>query len=115
LAEAVAAFRSGERHWLSEDEEVRREALARRFVEVDPWEERVLEFAAAQSRVRTNDVLLQALGLTLDRLTKRDEMRVAAILRRSGWQPDQARIDGKVTRYWVRSPRGNDRDGGDGA
>jgi len=115
IAEAAAAFRKGERFWLSDEEEARREALAERFAEVDPWEDRVLEFALAQARVRTTDVLLQALGLPLDRLTKRDEMRVAAILRRGGWRAEQARVDGKVTRYWVKAPRRDGRDGGDDA
>lgn len=115
IAEAAAAFRKGERFWLSEEEEARREALAERFAEVDPWEDRVLEFSLAQARVRTTDVLLQALGLPLDRLTKRDEMRVAAILRRSGWRAEQARVDGKVTRYWGKAPRRDGRDGGDNA
>jgi len=113
FAEAVVAYRAGERFWLSDAEEARREALAARFVEVDPWEDRVFEFAAVQSRVRTADILLQALGLSLDRLTKRDEMRVAAILRRSGWRAEQARIDGKVTRHWVRASGGDGRDGRD--
>jgi len=113
LAEAVAAHLAGERYWLTDEEEAGREALAVRFAEVDPWEERVLEFAAQQQRVRTADVLLQALNMTLDRLTKRDEMRVAAILRRGGYHAEQARLDGKVTRYWVKTPRGSVRDGGD--
>jgi predicted P-loop ATPase len=113
LAEAVAAQANGERHWLNEEEEARREALAQRFVDSDPWEDRVLEYAAAQPRVRTTDVMLQALELTLDRLTKRDEMRVGTILRRAGYRREQARIDGKVTRFWVRSATGKGRDGGD--
>ncbi len=114
LAEAVAAQANGERHWLNEEEEARREALAQRFADSDPWEDRVLEYAATQPRVRTTDVMLQALGLTLDRLTKRDEMRVGTILRRAGYRREQARIEGKVTRYWVRSATGKGRDGRDG-
>jgi len=112
LAEAVVACQAGERHWLSEDEEMRREALAARFVEVDPWEERVLEFAAAQDRVRVPDVLQQGLSVLIDRMGKREQMRVAAILRRAGYHDEQTRIDGKVTRYWVR-PTQQGRDGGD--
>jgi predicted P-loop ATPase len=114
VAEAVAAYETGERYWLSEDEEARREALAMRFVEVDPWEERVLEFAAAQERVRVADVLLQALAVPIDRMAKRDQMRVAAILRRAAYRDEQSRIDGKVTRYWVRPTGKRGRDGGDG-
>ena len=113
LAEAVAEHKGGERRWLNEEEEGRREALAARFVETDPWEDRVLEFAARQERVRTADVLLQALEVTLDRQTKRDEMRLAAILRRAGYRAEQARVDGKVTRYWAKFGGPASRDGGD--
>jgi hypothetical protein len=84
-----------------------------RFVEVDPWEERVLEFAAAQDRVRVADVLLQGLAVPMDRMAKRDQMRVAAILRRAGYRDGQSRLDGKVTRYWVRPNAKRGRDGGD--
>jgi len=101
LAEAVAAYRKGERYWLDDAEEVRREALASRFTESDPWEELVLEFAQRQEYVKTNEVLLQAIGLPLDKLTKRDEMRVSHILRRNGYGPGRSRLDGKVQRYWV--------------
>lgn len=114
LAEAVVAFLTGERHWLSEDEEARRELLAMRFVEVDPWEERVLEFAAAQDLVRVADVLLQGLSVPMDRISKREQMRVAAILRRAGYRQGQSRIDGAVTRYWQKPGAKAGRDGGDG-
>jgi predicted P-loop ATPase len=114
LAEAVAAHANGERHWLNEEEEARREALAQRFADSDPWEDRVLEYAAAQPRVRTTDVMLQGLELTLDRLTKRDEMRVGTILRRAGYRREQARIDGKVTRFWAKPGKAKGGDAGDG-
>jgi predicted P-loop ATPase len=113
LAEAVAAHLAGERHWLNEDEELRREALAMRFVETDPWEDRVLEFADVQARVRTAEVSLQALDMPMERLTKRDEMRVTAILKRARYVAEQTRVDGKTTRYWVKSRRLGGRDGGD--
>jgi predicted P-loop ATPase len=111
LAEAVAAHVAGEPRWLNEEEESRREALSARFVETDPWEDRVLEFATRQQRVRTVEVLLQALDLTLDRLTKRDEMRVATILRRAGFRAEQTRLDGKMTRCWVNPVVVKGRDG----
>jgi predicted P-loop ATPase len=103
LAEAVAAFRANERRWLSEEEEERsREALSQRFVETDPWEARVLEFAERQEHVRTADVLLQALDVPIDKLTRRDEMRIASILRRSGYEPRRSRLGGRPERYWSR-------------
>lgn len=102
LAEAVAAWRGKERRWLSEEEERNREALAQRFVETDPWEARVLEFAERQDHVRTADVLLQALDVPMDKLTRRDEMRIASILRRSGYAPRRSRLNGRPERYWSR-------------
>lgn len=102
LAEAVTYFRSAERYWLDDAEEGQRQALAQRFVETDPWDDRVLEFANAQERVRLQDVLGQALAIPLDRMTRRDEMRVANILKRAGYDSEQRRIEGKPTRYWVR-------------
>ena len=114
LAEAVAAHLGGERYWLDEGEEKRREVLAIRFADSDPWEDRVLEFAAAQQRVRTQDVMLQALNVPMDRLTKQLEMRIGSILRRAGFQREQARVDGKVTRFWVKAQDSNGGYGGDG-
>lgn len=113
LAEAVAAHVAGERRWLDEGEEARREALATRFVETDPWEDRVLEFASKQELVRTAEVLLQALDVPMGKLSRRDEMRVTGILKRAGYRPDQSRLDGKSTRYWVKSPTRSGRDGRD--
>lgn len=105
LAEAVAAYRIGERRWLNDAEEARREALSSKFLETDPWEDRVIEYAGRQEVVRAHDVLLQALNVSLDRLTRRDEMRVTQILRRNGYQRRQSRLEGKVQRYWVRCDR----------
>lgn len=111
LAEAVAAHTAGERYWLDEEEEKRREALAIRFVDADPWEERVLEFALRQEQIRTADVLLQALNVPLDRLTRRDELRVAGILKSAGFQSMRSRVEGKPTRYWAKIPRVVGRNG----
>lgn len=114
LAEAVAAHEAGERRWLDEDEEARRAALAVRFGETDPWEQRVLEFAAAQQHVRTADILLQALDVPLDRLSRRDEMRVTHILKRAGYQSHQSRLGGGApVRHWFDPRRRDRRDGRD--
>ncbi len=102
VAEAAAAFGNGERHWLSEAEEERREGLAERFAETDPWEEPVLRFAENHELVRMVDMLEESLGLTVDKHEKRHEMRVAAILRRNGFCRTQLRVDGVSQRVWTR-------------
>ncbi|MDX2055676.1 MAG: VapE family protein [Polyangiaceae bacterium] len=102
LAEAVAAFRSGEKHWLTEAEELRRQEFVGQFNETDPWEGVVIKYAEAQSSPRIPDILQDALKIPTERLSRREEQRVAAILRRNGWEPTQRRIDGKQTRFWAR-------------
>jgi predicted P-loop ATPase len=114
FAEAVAARQDGECHWLTDDEEARRAALATRFTETDPWEQRVLEFATAQEMVRTVDVLTQGLDMPLDRVGRREEMRVTSILKRAGYESRHGRPgDGGTIRYWVDPREAEGRHGRD--
>lgn len=105
LAEAVAAYRTGEPWWLSEAEEELRAELAARFADVDPWEADVLTYAERHETVRTRDVLLNALNFTLDKIDRRADMRLASILRRHGYAPRQTRFDGQKGRFWCRPTR----------
>jgi predicted P-loop ATPase len=102
LAEAVVAFRSGEQHWLTDAEEHARQEFVAQFNETDPWEEPVLRYAEQQPHVRLPDVLHDVLNIALDRQARREEQRVAAILRRGGWEPVQRRIKGNKQRLWER-------------
>lgn len=102
LAEAVVAFRTGEQHWLTDDEERARQEFVAQFNETDPWEEPVLRYAEQQPHVRIPDVLHDVLNIALERQARREEQRVAAILRRAGWEPAQRRIKGNKQRLWER-------------
>jgi putative DNA primase/helicase len=104
LAEAVVAFRKGEQHWLTDAEERARQEFVAQFNETDPWEEPVLRYAEHQPHVRIPDVLHDVLSIPLDRQARREEQRVAAILRRGGWEPAQRRIQGNKQRLWERRP-----------
>lgn len=101
---------------MSEAEEARRHEFASQFNETDPWEEPILDYLSKQSHVRIADVLSDVLAIPIDRQTRREDQRVAAVLRRNGWRPDQRRIDGKKLRIWVlgSTPKGqwDGRDGG---
>ncbi len=103
LAEAVAAYRAHEPWWLNESEELARAKLAARFADVDAWEADVLEYAEQHPSVRTRDILVHALHVSLDRIDRRADMRVANILRRNGYVPRQVRVEGQKGRYWCRS------------
>jgi predicted P-loop ATPase len=102
LAEAVAGFRSGEPWWLTEAEELARARMAARFADADPWEGDVLDYVESRDAVRTRDILAHALAVPVDRMDRRADMRVANILRRHGWVPKQARLDGQKGRFWCR-------------
>jgi predicted P-loop ATPase len=103
LAEAVAAYRAGERWWLTEAEELARARMAARFADADPWDADVLGYVEGRDAVRTRDILAHALAVPLDRMDRRADMRVANILRRHGYAPRQARLDGQKGRYWCRA------------
>lgn len=101
LAEAIAAFREGERWWLSNDEEAQRADVAARFTEGDVWDEPVLAYADKQERVTIREILETPLGLDNERMDRRVERRVADILRRAGYRSEQIRWKGVKGRYWV--------------
>jgi len=102
LAEVVALCLSGEQHWLTEAEELRRQEFASQFNETDPWEERVLQYAERVPHIRIPEILHDVLAITPDRQSRREEHRVAVILRRNGWEPAQRRIAGAKVRIWER-------------
>ncbi len=93
FAEALAAYRSGEKWWVSENEsasdfkqaqEMRREA--------DAWEERIAGFISTQSKVTVFDVAKGCLNIETEKLGTSHQRRIAAALAVLGWE---------------RGPRGN--------
>jgi putative DNA primase/helicase len=95
-AEAAFRERRGETTWL-DDDDVREEAghaQAERMAE-DLWETAIAEWLRGRVEVRLADVLAGAIGMTKEKLDKRAEMRVGAILRGLGWKKGQARREGR--------------------
>ena len=102
FAEAVAAFRAGERWWPDGDferEVIRPEQEAR--YEADAWEEAVAECAAKHSEVTIMQVAIHGLGFDKPRLGTSEQRRIAAVLERIGWVRKRG---GGGVRYWVRAP-----------
>lgn len=87
-AEAVAAYRAGER-WYLDDHQLAREAAAQqaRRLEADPWEDAIATYLAPPSRafVTTAELLADALRMETARMTKADRNRVGAVMRHLGW------------------------------
>lgn len=124
-AEAVALYEANEKWWFDASDSVEAEAHAEAKEEqasrrvIDPWEDTI--FSALQpktqrtvdSELNTVDVVVQApdsittsflmdtvLNILPKDQTKATQMRVASILRSSGWKRVQRRLDGGM-RMWV--------------
>lgn len=110
-AEALHRYRAGESWW---PEGTDAHALAReadaRYVG-DTWTEPVIRWLARQSAsdgVLMCEVLAAALGVEIGRQTKREERRVADILRAAGWTRGPLRREGAIrVRRWSPVPAGD--------
>jgi len=55
----------------------------------DPWEEPITDYVLGRDRVSVYDVLLDCLRIEKGQHRRSDQMRVSAILKRSGWERKQ--------------------------
>lgn len=75
----------------------------------DPWQEHIAEWLerddmdGPRDTFRTIDVLLSALGFSVQKITRKDEIRVAKVLRMLGYEKGNKRIGGQVLKVWERA------------
>lgn len=103
FAEAVAAFRAGEKWWPDsefEREFIKPEQDAR--YEADAWEQAVADYVAGKSKVTILDVAVHGLGFDKPKIGTADQRRISAALERVGWSRG-ARAHGGV-RQWTKGP-----------
>lgn len=108
-AEAVAAWRSGESWWLEAHEESARETHAEAFSVHDPWSHEVETWIRhnEQAEYTTNEVMSGALVLPKKDMHSGSSRRVAAVLRRLGFERVFKRVQREgmtwpPTWVWVR-------------
>lgn len=107
-AEAVALYQRKEAWWLTTDAEAALRDASEGFRVVDPWEAAVSRWIderspiEAQRPVTSQRVMVDVLGLRLSDIDQRAANRVAAVMKRLGWVNRLSRVEGKVTRVWVR-------------
>ena len=99
-AEAVAAYRAGEKWWPEAPDEVAlcAEEQERRY-QVDSWEDVIGRWLIGRSETCVDEVLLSALNLDRARMGRAEQMRAAAALRRLGYSRVQVRVGARRT--WV--------------
>lgn len=104
-AEAVHRFRAGESWWLDDDQERLLRRVQERHQFRDPWAEVVVPWAtgeAANGRlVVASRALEEALRLPASQWTRAAEMRIASLLRASGFRSSKQLVRGRQTRCWV--------------
>lgn len=105
-AEAVHLYREGEPWWLSGKLEAMARTEQALRQESDGWEEAILEWANRQMHdgFTTTDVLRQAINLPLEKISDRDNKRVAKILRTAGWTRKSVKLLGSPIKGWKKNP-----------
>lgn len=107
-AEAMAAYLAGEPWWLlPEDRALFGEQQDQRYIG-DAWQDQILIWLAEnyRSEVSTSELLGHALKLDMAKWTRADQMRVAAIMARMGWERRRSSEKGADgVRPWIyRAP-----------
>lgn len=113
-AEGIALFELGGVAWSDAQHLARAEHV--KFKVTDPWTDTIAAWLDRDAMdehaengtkrgdgpVRTVDVLVSAIGMRLDAISKRDEMRVARALTRLGYVRKTAWHGGKAAKVWGR-------------
>jgi predicted P-loop ATPase len=88
FAEAVLAYRTGERWWPDDtfERDHIKPAQDDRY-EGDPWEDPIAAYVASARRVRVTDVASEALMMERAKLGTAEQRRIAAVLVKLGWKP----------------------------
>jgi putative DNA primase/helicase len=114
-AEAVAAYRAGEKWWLDADTEgVAAAAQAERRV-VDVWENALLEWAGRQALPFTlSDALANAVRVPIEKQDRAAQMRAGAVFKARGWERFRRRDGTELRWFYRRQERPSGGNGGNG-
>lgn len=85
-AEAVAAYRAGERWWLTDEEDALLKAAQEGHQASDAWSDAVLALDYDGMQLTTADVIRLALKKDIGQWSRGDEMRIGKILRQAGYE-----------------------------
>lgn len=99
FAEAVYDVKAGLNAW-EVPESTRAEQLSRRHS--DPWADELASFLSTQTEIRSHEILKNQLGISVDKMTHKDVLRVCAVLRKMGWCSKVVRKGDVVVKMWVR-------------
>ena len=94
-AAAVELYKNGEQWWLTDLEEAAADEIAENFKTSDPWTPIITAYLSGKDSVTTSQIMQNALQLDISKRDRGLEMRVGEILKSSGYERKQKRIDGR--------------------
>tara|TARA_R100001082_G_scaffold40444_1_gene21390 strand:+ start:2905 stop:4242 length:1338 start_codon:yes stop_codon:yes gene_type:complete len=107
-AEAVVAFKNGEKWYLENEAEQQLEEQSSDFRQYDPWHEVIEDFMRVnRGTLSTSEIMTQALSLEKYQMTRNNEMRVGDIMRQLGFERSRRRIGGQRTYVWRKQDPDN--------
>lgn len=98
FAEAIVRYKRGESWWDVPDADATEEQNKRR--DPDPWTSAVLDWCSIRAEVTTPTILSTVLNMSIEDITKADEMRVGSILRLAGWSRRTIWRHGGAIKIW---------------
>lgn len=105
-AEGFVLYKNGFKNWIDEDIEQSAVEQQNARLCVDPWEEVIMEFLSSigeskNRKIKIMDIWHQALCGSTDRMSRTEQLRISAILKKLGYKSKSVKINKDVVRYWV--------------
>jgi len=101
-AAAVAAYNAGEQWWLTAEEDAASSADSEQYSTSDPWDVELAACIQTRNEITVEQFLIDHLRVERKDLTRRDQMRVAQILRRLNWTKTRVMVGGVRKIVWSR-------------
>ena len=103
-AEAIVAYRAGETWYLDKDMDIKRHDSSKIYRQDDPWVEPITNFLMIhRGHVTMTMVMEEGLKIERARMNRRDEMRIAEILRELNYEKKRLMSEGKRKYVWTKS------------
>ncbi len=103
-AEAIVAFKNGETWYLDKEADEERHNSSLIYRQDDPWVEPISDYLMIQRGPVTMNLIMEE-GLKIDRgrMSRRDELRIAEILRELGYEKKRMSFGGKRKYVWAKN------------
>ncbi|OUC11581.1 MAG: hypothetical protein B0A82_26880 [Alkalinema sp. CACIAM 70d] len=103
-AAAVSLYRAGYRWELSQEEETEAKAIAQQYEATDTWHDEIADWLEFRETCSVQEILTDVLRIELHSQSKKEQLRVRAILIRQNWQQasNPTLYKGKRVRIWNR-------------